>query len=91
MLDPITLAHWIMGDATMTKDGLLFCTDSFSYQDIVLLINVLILPYNLKCSIHKSNHQFRIYVFKESIPKLVSIVSIVKPHMHFSMLYKINL
>lgn len=43
----IALAHLIMGDATALKYGLLICTYSYSIQDVVRLINVLILKYRL--------------------------------------------
>ena len=42
-----------MGDGTSCKNsGITLCTDSFSIEDIVRLMNVLILRYDLKCSTH---------------------------------------
>jgi len=61
------------------------CTESFSLQDNIKLINVLIIRYELKCSLHSSN---RIYIHAQSIPHLRSIVL---PYMHPSMYYKLGL
>lgn len=75
LLDPIALAHWIQGDGKLDKSGLTLCTDSYSIQDVVRLINVLIIRYDLKCSIHIPNKgQYRIYISKKSIPNLINLV-----------------
>src|SRR5687767_4992361 len=88
LLTPPALAHWIMGDGGKSKDGLKFCTDSFTIQDVVLLMNVLIIRYGLKCSLQfQSPNYYRIYIKTKSMPLLRSIVL---PHMHSSMLYKIQ-
>lgn len=43
MLDPIAFAHWIMGYGSNSATGLLLCTDSFTIQDVVSIMNVLII------------------------------------------------
>lgn len=62
----IALAFWIMGDGETNPFGLRLCTDSFSVQDVVRLIKVLIIRYNLKCSLHikkgKAIIVFRFYL-----------------------------
>ena len=91
LLTPIALAHWIMGAGSRRGSGLLLCTDKFSIQEVVLLINVLIIRYNLKCTININKNkpgQYRIYISTKSMNNLVSIV---KPHMMPSMLYKLNI
>jgi hypothetical protein len=78
-----------MGDgAVMREKGLRICTDSFSTKDVILLMNVLIIKYRLSCTLHKNKEVYRIYIPKSS---MVLLVSIVKPHMVPSMLYKIGL
>ena len=47
LLSPIALAHLIMGDGSVKKYGLILCTNSYSIQDVVLLMNVLIIRYIL--------------------------------------------
>jgi len=87
-LTPIALAHWIMGDGTFNT-SVIFCTDSFSLKEVILLINVLIIKYEINCIIRYHCKIYpRIYVRKESLLKLRLIV---KPYMHPSMLYKLGL
>lgn len=89
MLTPVALAHVIMGDGYATRHGLILCTDSYTLQDIVRLINVLIIRYRLECLIrYHTSTQPRIYIREGSMPLLRTIV---KPHMCSSMLYKIKL
>ena len=88
LLTPVALAHVIMGDGSVLRSGLIICTDSYSIEEVVRLINVLIIRYRLECTIrvHRKN-QYRIYIRQNSIASLLSIVS---PYMHLSMLYKVN-
>jgi len=89
LLTPVALAHLIQGDGQAASDGLRLCTDSYSVKDIVRLMNVLIIRYRLECTLHiKSSKYFRIYIKKSSMSQLITIV---KPHMHDSMLYKLGL
>ncbi len=85
----VALAHFIMGDGVAKQHGLILCTDSYNIVDIVRLINVLIIRYNLDCTIrsHTSN-QSRIYIRERSMPILRELV---KNHMVKSMLYKVGL
>lgn len=90
LLTPVALAHWIMGDGSaFNSGGLALYTDSYSIEDVVLLINVLIIRYGLKCSIHTHREgQYRIYISKNS---LYTLKQIVKPYIIPSMHYKIKL
>jgi len=58
-LSPIALAYWIMYDGYSVSQqyGLLICTDNFSVLDVVRLINILKIRYDLNCSIHYSISQ----------------------------------
>jgi hypothetical protein len=88
-LTPIALAHWIMGDGTFNGISILLCTDSYSIKDIVILINVLIIKYDIHCTIrHHKNIYPRIYILKKDLFKLRLIV---QPFMHKSMIYKLGL
>lgn len=86
LLTPVALAFWIIGDGATNPFGLRLCTDSFSVQDVVRLINVLIIRYNLKCSLHTIKGNYRIYIKSESIPLLRTIVL---PYIHPSIIYKV--
>jgi len=52
LLTPIALAHLIMGDGSVSRHGLIICTNSYSVQDVVRLMNVLMIRYRLECTIH---------------------------------------
>jgi hypothetical protein len=41
-----------MGDGVAKKHGLQLCIDSYSVQDIVRLMNVIIIKYRLECTLH---------------------------------------
>ena len=88
LLNPIALAHLIMGDGTASHHGLVLCTDPYSVQDVVRLMNVLIVKYKIECTIrvHREN-QYRIYIQQNSMTLLLKIVS---PYMHSSMLFKLK-
>lgn len=87
LLTPVALAHLIMGDGVARPYGLQLCTDSYSLPDIVRLMNVLIIRYELVCTLHKKREgQCRIYISSKSMPRLQQIVA---PYMHESMYYKI--
>jgi len=92
LLTPVALAHVIMGDGSVQRHGLIICTNSYSVQDVVRLINVLIIRYRLKCTLRLKKRQnnkieYMIYISQSSMPSLLNIVS---PYMHPSMLYKIS-
>jgi hypothetical protein len=88
LLTPVTLAHLIMGDGSVSRHGLILCTDSYLIEDVVRLINVLMIRYRLECTLraHRKN-QYRIYIRQDSMSILRTIVT---PYFHSSMLYKIS-
>jgi len=78
-----------MGDGTFNGITLLLCTDSYLIKEVVLLINVLVIKYNIHCTIRYYNNKYpRIYVLKKSLP---NVYNIVLPYMHSSMLYKLGI
>ena len=92
LLTPVALAHLIMGDGNAREHGLILCTNSYSVQDVVRLMNVLMIRYRLESTIHLKRRQnqtvdYMIYIRQKSIPLLRTIVI---PYMHSSMLYKLG-
>jgi len=93
LLTPIGLAYWIMDDGQFNgkNTGITLCTDSFSYNEVLILKEVLEKKFRLKCSIHNKNIQkkhYRIYISNNSLLLLQSLVS---NYIHFSLKYKIKL
>jgi len=86
ILTPVALAHLIMGDGSSVSGGLRISTDDFTVIDVIRLINVLIIKYRLKCSLHINNHRPRIYIHTSSMGLLKSIVD---PYIVPSMKYKL--
>jgi hypothetical protein len=77
-----------MGDGAARAHGLIICTDSFSIEEVVGLINVLTIRYRLECTLRYHTPTYpRIYIRQRSMPLLRNIVI---PHMHSSMLYKLG-
>lgn len=73
-LNPVALAHWIMCDGAWTHNGLTLCTDSFTIKDVVILMNVLLIKYNIISSLDKAAGHPRIYIGSKEIHKLKNIV-----------------
>lgn len=89
MLNDIALAHIVMCDGGRHGNGLTIYVNSFTLADCVLLINVLIIKFELNCTIQEKRPQeYVIYIRANSMDKLRKIVL---PHMVPSMLYKLGL
>lgn len=73
-----------MGDGGWTKEGIHLSTNSFTPEDVQLLVTALTTKYGIKCSIHSRN---RLYIFAGSVP---AFINLVRPHMELSMTYKID-
>jgi hypothetical protein len=91
-LTPVGLAYWFMDDGYADRSGYVFCTNSFTYEEVCLLVEALKSKFDLDCSIHTRNDRinkpYLIYVKSNSVSKFVNLV---KPHMHPSMSYKLTL
>lgn len=75
-----------MDDGGRIQDALKIATNNFTLKECVILKNILINKYKLKVSIQSAGkNQYLIYIYKESIPLLYSIV---KPYIIPSMKYK---
>ena len=88
LLTPVALAHWESGDGAKNRHGLTISTESFYVNDTVRLLNVLTVKYRLDCSIRKHSIGYNIYIKEKSMPILRTLI---EPHMHSSMLYKLRI
>ena len=88
MLTPVGLAHLIMGDGSAKEYSLVICIDSYTLPDVIRLMNVLFIRYELDCTLRfHTPTQPRIHIKQSSMPKLRVIV---KPYMCQSMMYKLG-
>jgi hypothetical protein len=93
LLTPIGLAHWIMGDGYFTNGSTKICTDNFTKEEVLILMDILVKKFAIKATINKRTNpdgtiKWRINISKLSMDKLISIVqSYVIPEM----LYKLGL
>lgn len=78
------LVHWIEGDGTYSS-GITIQTQSFTIQDIVLLMNVLIIKFDLECNIHMQGNYHVLYIKSKSIKRNLHHML---PYIHPSMIYK---
>ena len=86
-LDYIALAHIMMGDGAIKNKGITLCTDNFTLQEVVMLINIFIIKFNISPTIHKEKGKFRIYINNKD---LIKIKPFIKPYFVSHFLYKIN-
>jgi hypothetical protein len=76
-----------MGDGSKRAKGLVLCTDNFSSHEVVLLVNILIIKFDIKPTIKKEKDKFRIYLNEKS---LIQIKPFILPFLVDHFLYKIN-
>jgi LAGLIDADG DNA endonuclease family len=86
-LDYIVLAHWIMSDGSKRNKGITLCTDCFTIQEVVMLINMLIIKFDISPTVHKEKSNYRIYINRKDLNKLLPYI---KPYFIDSFLYKIS-
>ena len=80
------LAFWIMDDGGMSGQGLLLHTNSFTYEEVLFLINILEKKFKLEAIPRKKYNRHIIYIKATSIPELIKLV---KPYMHSDFYYKL--
>jgi len=87
-LTPIGLAHWIMQDGSFMK-GISIATNSLTFEECKFLALILNNKFNLKTSVVKTGNinQWRISIWKRSIPELLNIVI---PYFIPDMIYKLK-
>lgn len=93
LLKPIGLAHWIQGDGYWDNGHLKLCTDNFTKEEVLMLIDILNKNFGLKASINKrtsdnNNVCWRIRISRSSMDKLIALVS---PFFIPEMLYKLGI
>jgi len=89
LLEPLSLAYWICDDGTICKDrAVVLYTNSFSLDEVNLLISVLTSKFNLKCTVNKNREDYVIRISSKSLVELQNLLKNIMPPM---MLHKIGL
>jgi hypothetical protein len=71
------------------KPGVRIATNCFTKEEVELLALALETKFNLKCTLHKNNNKYQLYIKQESLPLLKKLVL---PYIHIPTLkYKIGL
>jgi hypothetical protein len=76
-----------MGDGSKRNNGITLCTDSFTLEEVILLINILILKFNISPTLHRENKYYRIYINNKDMTLLLPSIL---PHYHSHFLYKFS-
>ena len=77
-----------MGDGAKKNKGVILCTDSFTFKEVVTLMNIFRIKFNINSSIHLEKNKPRIYINNIELSKLLPNI---KPYFVKSMLYKLSL
>jgi LAGLIDADG DNA endonuclease family len=77
-----------MGDGSKRNKGITLCTDSFRINEVVILINILKIKYDINSTIHMEKYKPRIYINNKELNK---ILNYIKPYFIENFLYKISL
>ena len=93
LITPIGLAYWAMDDGTADRSGFCFHTDSFTKEDVQLLVDALKNKFGLDCAIHTRNDRVKkpyiIYVKANSWEKLKGLIEpYVLPHFAYKLVLR---
>ena len=88
-LNPISLAYWAMDDgaATTSHSGFYLHTKGFTFEEAYLLAGMLHYQFGLVVTVQNHTNQPVIYITRKSTKHFISLV---KPHFHKSMMYKLE-
>jgi LAGLIDADG DNA endonuclease family len=59
-----------MGDGAKKNKGIILCTDSFTFKEVIILMNILLIKYNIKSYIHLEKCKPRIYITYKELLKI---------------------
>ena len=77
-----------MDDGYKSTNGFYICTESFSFEEQLLIVKILKNKFNLESNPHKVTNGYRIYIPSSSKNKLIELT---KPFIIPHFLYKFNL
>lgn len=66
-----SIAHIIMGDGSFqVGGGIVLNLQAFTTKELIFLMNILKIKFDLNCTLHKSRNKYVIYIKLESVKKL---------------------
>jgi hypothetical protein len=77
-----------MGDGSKRNKGITLCTDGFSCKEVILLMSILKIKFNINSTIHKEKDKYRIYINNIELNKIKKDLI---PFMSKHFLYKLHL
>jgi len=86
-LNPVSLAYWAMDDGSRTPSAFYFHTEAFTFKECYLLVQMLHYRFGLFSTVQLHAGKPMINIAVKSMPLFKSIVT---PHFHQSMLYKLQ-
>ena len=87
-LNYVSIAYWIMGDGAKRNKGITLCTDCFSFKEVITLMNILKIKFDVNSTMHIEKNKPRIYINKLELSK---ILFHIKPYIVKNLLYKVSL
>lgn len=86
-LTPRALSIWFMDDGGQCGEGVKLSTESFLYEEVVILQKALLKNFNLETTIQSHKDKYIIYFPKKVCPQLYHLI---KPYLLPSMVYKFH-
>lgn len=77
-----------MDDGYNSVNGFYLCTESYSYEDHKILIQLFENKFKLKSSAHNTTNGYRLYIFGSSKENLLSLI---KPYLLNHFYYKFEI
>ncbi len=82
------LAHMIMCDGSLSKgSGIILNLQAFTTKELILLMNVFKIKFDMNCTLHKSRNKYIIYIKTESV---IKIYPYIKPYIVDNMKHKFS-
>lgn len=93
LLNYESLAHIIMCDGSFVKGGGIYLNlQSFNLKQLIFILNILKIKFNLDCTLNKSRSSYIIYIKVKSVQKLYPyIYKYIVPSIKYKFDYKLNI
>ena len=96
--DLISIAHWILGkgenwnktkkNKTKKKNNFMYWL--FTIKEVELLLNILLIKYNISSTIHYDNNRPRIYIWNKVFYIIISYInSFVRSFLYKNLIYRV--